>query len=65
MDCPKCGGATKVKSSFSDREGVYRLRMCLDCNARFTTSEVVSEDNKFYEAKKKYLQVYNKLYRTL
>lgn len=65
MVCPKCGGDLTVKASFRDKEGIYRLRACLDCNTRFTTSEVISEDNKFYELRHKYQSIYHKLYRSL
>lgn len=63
MDCPKCGGATKVKSSFADKTSVCRLRECINCKDRFTTNEVVSDDGNFYELRKKYRVMYEKMLR--
>lgn len=39
MDCPYCGGNTKVTDNRDAPEGVRRRRECLKCKKRFTTYE--------------------------
>ena len=46
MTCPVCGGKTTVFNSVSDCERVYRRRKCLECNYKFTTTEVESDDKQ-------------------
>lgn len=44
MQCPTCGGNTRVIDSRSNDEGaIRRRRECLDCEFRFTTFERVAE----------------------
>lgn len=43
MNCPVCGGSTKVFGSVSDCEGVYRYRKCKECAHTFFTSELESD----------------------
>jgi len=39
MDCPYCGGNTKVTNKRNSPEGTRRRRECLRCKKRFTTYE--------------------------
>ena len=45
MDCPSCGGETKVVDSrVTHVNKVRRRRRCLVCNGRFTTFEEIELD---------------------
>lgn len=44
MNCPLCGGKTKVIDTAADCESVYRKRKCLECKYNFTTTENESND---------------------
>jgi transcriptional repressor NrdR len=39
MECPYCGGSTRVIDSRPIHEGIRRRRQCLECEHRFTTHE--------------------------
>lgn len=43
MTCPVCGGSSKVMSTRSDCDGVYRRRRCRECNHIFYTTETDSD----------------------
>lgn len=43
MNCPNCGGETKVVDSRPQEDGVQRRRECLECKERFKTVEIDSE----------------------
>lgn len=46
MNCTKCGKATRVINSRPvKRNGVRRRRLCMTCEHRFTTVEVVDEQS--------------------
>ena len=47
MNCPICGGKTKVIESRSDCEGVYRKRQCKECKYFIFTSELESDNEDF------------------
>ena len=49
MNCPICGGKTKVAYTAPDCESVQRQRQCKECNYMFYTAE--------YESDGKQLQV--------
>lgn len=53
IECPKCGGKTKIVSSMSTEKsnGQYRRRMCAKCGARFSTVERILEGS-FTDSKK-------------
>ena len=40
MTCPYCGSETKVVDSRPQEDSVYRRRECVDCKARFSTTEI-------------------------
>lgn len=44
MECPKCGGKTRVIDSGKYIGSVFRQRKCTECDYRFWTEENVSED---------------------
>lgn len=39
MDCPYCGGSSRVVDSRPISDGVRRRRQCQECDRRFTTHE--------------------------
>lgn len=41
MNCPDCGGMTKVIESRRNEDGMRRRRECLSCQLRLTTMETV------------------------
>ena len=43
MDCPYCGGNTRVTDKRDSPEGVRRRRECLKCKKRFTTYEKIGK----------------------
>ena len=43
MDCPNCGGVTRVWDSVAYGTKVYRLRRCVSCGYRFCTTETESD----------------------
>jgi transcriptional repressor NrdR len=51
MECPYCGGDSKVTDKRASPEGVRRRRECLKCEKRFTTYEKISHGD-FYVTKK-------------
>lgn len=40
MTCPYCGSETKVVESRPQEDSVLRRRKCVDCKARFYTTEI-------------------------
>lgn len=40
MNCPVCGGPTKVADTRSHDDHICRTRRCLDCDHHFYTVEV-------------------------
>lgn len=44
MKCPKCNGDTKVTDSASNDTTVFRLRRCKECNYKFGTAELFSQN---------------------
>ena len=40
MNCPVCGGPTKVADTRSHEDHICRTRRCLDCDHHFYTVEV-------------------------
>ena len=54
MNCPNCGGDTKVSEVFRDENGIYRVRKCLKCTHRFNTTESVSDSKQFNRIKYDY-----------
>jgi transcriptional regulator NrdR family protein len=56
MTCPICGGKTMVRDTKSDCEGVYRKRICLECNHKMYTAEYESKEaiSRFYELQCEY-----------
>ena len=44
MNCPNCGGKTKVQETRSDGETVIRCRKCQACRLRFRTQEIINND---------------------
>lgn len=40
MTCPYCGSDTKVINSRPQEDSVWRRRKCVDCKARFSTTEI-------------------------
>ena len=58
MDCPVCGGMTRVIDSVSDCESVYRRRRCLKCDYRFFTTETESDNKDFNRLKKEAWEKY-------
>ena len=48
MKCPNCGSSQLTNTCTRDStfNRVRRRRLCLDCNYKFTTYEVYSEDGK-------------------
>jgi transcriptional regulator NrdR family protein len=44
MDCPVCGGETKIMETRKDCESVHRYRLCLECAYRFYTAEYEVKD---------------------
>lgn len=51
MECPYCGGDSKVTDKRKSPEGIRRRRECLRCRKRFTTYERLSH-GEFYVIKK-------------
>lgn len=49
MNCPNCGGMTKVLDSRPNEDSTKRRRECLDCKQRFSTVEI---DADYYETLK-------------
>ena len=47
MDCPFCGGNTRVTNKRESPEGVRRRRECLKCKKRFTTYEKISRGDLY------------------
>jgi transcriptional repressor NrdR len=43
MECPYCGGASKVTDKRKSPEGIRRRRECLKCKKRFTTYEKIGK----------------------
>lgn len=58
LDCPKCGGETRVYArKKTEEKGAYgRYRSCIVCGYRFSTTERV--DEKKDEMKVNYLKGY-------
>ena len=46
MTCPKCGGDTTVKNTMIECDLVARLRVCMDCEYKFYTSETEQADSR-------------------
>lgn len=42
MNCPICDGKTHVTDSRRDGNGVYRKRVCYECEHEFFTTEIES-----------------------
>lgn len=40
MNCPICGGATRVADSRPNSDSIRRRRECLECKNRFSTVEI-------------------------
>ena len=40
MNCPTCGGQTRVYDSTAQADNIKRRRKCLTCDYRFTTVEI-------------------------
>lgn len=51
MDCPYCGGNTKVTDNRDSPEGVRRRRECLKCKKRFTTYEKIGREDVYVTKK--------------
>ncbi len=51
MDCPYCGGNTKVTDRRQSPKGIRRRRECLKCKKRFTTYEKIAK-GELYVIKK-------------
>lgn len=51
MECPYCGGPSKVTDKRKSPEGIRRRRECRRCRKRFTTYEKLSRGD-FYVIKK-------------
>jgi len=51
MNCPYCGGNTKVTDRRQSPNGIRRRRECLKCKKRFTTYEKIAK-NEIYVIKK-------------
>ena len=49
MNCPHCGGETKVVDSRPNEDSTRRRRECLECKHRFSTVEI---DADYYETLK-------------
>lgn len=47
MDCPFCGGKTRVTDKRGSPEGVRRRRECLKCKKRFTTYEKIGRGDLY------------------
>ena len=47
MDCPFCGGNTRVTNNRDAPEGVRRRRECLKCRKRFTTYEKIGRGDLY------------------
>ncbi len=52
MNCPHCGGQTRVADSRHKEWGIKRKRECLekDCGKSFNTWEYISTDSVIYDA---------------
>lgn len=48
MNCPKCGGKTKVVDTGNDDKRVYRRRECVVCKHRIYTTELVMDGSKYF-----------------
>ena len=55
MNCPDCGGASRVLET----TGTRRRRECLNCRGRWTTEEVTQERAKKLAAAEKYAAIFN------
>ena len=53
MNCPFCGGNTRVTNKRESPEGVRRRRECLKCKKRFTTYEKIGKGDLFVVKKDK------------
>jgi len=53
MDCPFCGGNTRVTDNRDSPEGVRRRRECLKCKKRFTTYEKIGKGDLYVIKKDK------------
>jgi len=51
MNCPYCGGNTKVTDKRHSPRGIRRRRECLKCKKRFTTYEKIAK-SELYVTKK-------------
>ncbi len=49
MNCPICGGKTRVIDSIPNEDSVQRRRKCVECKHRFATVEI---DADYYETSK-------------
>lgn len=58
MNCPKCGGNTKVTDSRSDSKSVHRRRKCILCGNVFYTAETKSDSDDMF--KKTYNNYHNR-----
>ena len=47
MDCPFCGGNTRVTNKRESPDGERRRRECLKCKKRFTTYEKISRGDLY------------------
>ena len=48
LSCPICEGDTKVKDSRKHVSGIYRRRVCDDCDYRFSTMEAPHIEGHHY-----------------
>jgi len=53
MECPYCGGNSKVTDKRNSPEGIRRRRECLKCKKRFTTYEKVGKSDLYVIKKDK------------
>ena len=44
MNCPSCGGKTRVQETRSDGKTTVRCRKCKECRLRFRTQEIINDD---------------------
>ncbi len=47
MECPYCGGKTKVTDKRRSPRGIRRRRECLKCKKRFTTYEKIAKSELY------------------
>jgi transcriptional regulator NrdR family protein len=56
MNCPDCGGASRVLET----TGTRRRRECLKCRSRWTTEEVTQERAKKLAIAEKYAEIFKR-----